>query len=185
MRVIRTELYFDAKEIEWPFKERIISNPGVSVAFLNSEIDGDPQDALSLISGAEETILELPEKWSFGVFLDQCLRGSDPADPQNLDEFNPHFVRFVLAQPIIIEHSPPIGIPLEQLLKSASALSIGTGVGVLGIDHPILFVSVPAGILVVGAAYAISKAFDKGLNLRIERVAKPREHHASAEMRAE
>jgi hypothetical protein len=51
---------------------------------------------------------------------------------------------------MVIEQPPPLGIPFSDLIKGASAATIGAYVGVQTADgHLLLFLTVPAGIIVV------------------------------------
>jgi hypothetical protein len=61
--------------------------------------------------------------------------------------------------PIVVEQSPPLTITLAQLLMSASSTTIGTrlGVAAAGENYPLMFITVPAGIIVVGSAFGVSK----------------------------
>jgi hypothetical protein len=170
VRVIRTEMYFDALQLSWPFAEEIHSNPGISAAFFGCDTvdlsDVPIFSALETGRRVDEAILR--------VFIDHALRNPPRARWRLLEtevEFNPRVVDYVLEQQIIVERSPAEGIPLIELFKGASIATIGTYVGMQAIDgHLLLFLTVPAGIIVVGSAAAVAKAIEKGLNKAVERL---------------
>jgi hypothetical protein len=69
---------------------------------------------------------------------------------------NSDIIRSIYNEPFIIERSPPEGIQFGKLLSGASFITIGTFVGFQGVGgDPLLFLAVPAGIIIVGAAVAI------------------------------
>jgi hypothetical protein len=181
LRVIRTEMYFDPREIIWPLEEQIFGNPGVSVAFFGFKAKGDELNELPIFH-----IQKIDRKIDAEIirpFVDQALRNESypflvpGLSETRTSEFNRRFVDYIFEQPIIIEQSPPEGMPFINLLKHASAASIGAYVGTQAADgHPLLFLTVPAGIIVVGSAIAISNAINRGLNKAIERIAKSRRH---------
>jgi hypothetical protein len=79
-------------------------------------------------------------------------------------------VEKIYGSEIIVEHSPPEGIPFRKLLSGASVLTIGTYIGSMALGgSPLLYVAVPLGIILVSAAVSIGHAFDKGLNHVVER----------------
>jgi hypothetical protein len=69
------------------------------------------------------------------VFLDECLRGTNEvvrsyfsgrlSSEELLNEYNPQIIDRFYKESIIIEQSPPSGIPFGQLAKGASSASIG------------------------------------------------------------
>jgi hypothetical protein len=83
---------------------------------------------------------------------------------------NRAIVEYIKQQDIVVERSPRVGIPFSTLLKSASAASLGTFLGVSALEgYPLLFITVPAGI-VVGSALGISKALEAGLNKWVSKI---------------
>ena len=73
---------------------------------------------------------------------------------------------------IVVEHSPPIFASLASFLKGASGVAIGAYVGIAtGIPNPMLmFVTVPFGIIIVGAASGVGHALEQGLRDMILRL---------------
>jgi hypothetical protein len=179
LRVIRTELYFNPLEIKWQFPELIISNPGISAAFFRC----DPKnfDLDKVISFTIFNTREGGTAREVGAFLDTALQNAPFPREHHLLEYrvlNVGPIEKVHNSEIIIEHSPPEGIPFHKLLSGASIVTVGTyvGVGALGSGGgPLLFLTVPAGILVVGAAAAIVLAFAKGLTYAMERAMRARD----------
>src|SRR5262249_20880823 len=85
-------------------------------------------------------------------------------------ELNGPIIDKIYNEQVIIEHSPPEGIPFGKLLSGASVVTIGTYVGFQGIvGGPLLFLAVAAGILAVGAPIVMLHVIDKGLIHRMER----------------
>jgi hypothetical protein len=75
--------------------------------------------------------------------------------------------KLVHAPVIPITQSPLNLSSLTEILKSGSGVGIGATVGFfVGWGTPYLLVTVPAGMLICGAAAGISKALDKGLERR-------------------
>jgi hypothetical protein len=72
----------------------------------------------------------------------------------------------------VLEESPPYLVPLQFLVKQSPQIAIGTliGAGAAGGSYPLMLLTVPAGIIVVGSAIGISKGLEKGLNKAIERL---------------
>jgi hypothetical protein len=172
MRVVRTEMYFDPREINWPLPELVTNTPGIAAAYFQIDAELGPDD----VRGQLSWLFLHPEynERTIRLFLDASLWGSGslfPEPRQEGEEFNPTIINYILEQSIIIEQSPPLGVPFEQLLKGASVTSIGTLLGYYGMNEPLLFLTIPAGILVVGSAVAISKAMEKGLSHTISRLA--------------
>jgi hypothetical protein len=193
MRIIRTELYFDPRHLRWHEPELIQNNPGVACSFVNTEgVEFKHHDLREL---TREVIVgnEPPEQYydeeTMRAFLGRALCVTPPdfqlfrsIDSTFANE-NASVIDFILTQPIIVEQSPPVGIPLNQLLKGASATSLGAMLGYFGLHEPLLFATVPAGILIIGAVANVNKAMEKGLNHAIEKVIrKKRRRKESTEM---
>jgi hypothetical protein len=173
LRVIRTELYFDPLKIKWSRAELVFGNPGISMAFFRCHPEAiDWQDALRDVLSSPLSVFAHEPLHIVRAFIDAALQ-REPFNAygyQTPVESNRTIVDEILREPIIIENSPPEGVPFQQLFSGASIASIGTYVGLRGLEGgPLLFLAVPAGILVVGAAISISRAIDKGLNHAMER----------------
>ena len=68
---------------------------------------------------------------------------------------------------IIVERSPPDAVSLLKLLKGASGVVIGAYVGLQTGQGPLLFITVPAGMIIVGAASGIGAALEAGLRTKL------------------
>jgi hypothetical protein len=77
------------------------------------------------------------------------------------------------------EQSPLAGEALANLLASGSGAGIGAGIGVMvaGGPTPLLFITVPAGIIICGSAKGIADGLAEGLRYRVRRLMglKPRD----------
>jgi hypothetical protein len=192
-RVIRTELYFDPFEIEWRLPERVIGNPGISILFYR----GDPSNLkektmqmgfahphLNLLRYSEMFFPFLPpppeemSETDVRAFLDIALQndtyGFYRGQRQTYTELNAALIDQIFQAPIIIERSPPETIAFHQLLTKPSVLVVGTflGLQISGLTE-LLFLTAPAGIIVVGSAIAITRAIDRGLNHYVDRIFAP------------
>jgi hypothetical protein len=95
---------------------------------------------------------------------------NDPRDHITYEEINPDVVDNVIWMDVILENSPPEAIPLSAILKSrATTLTIGTFTALAAryTHDPMLFITIPTGILVVGAAVALADGMKEGLNFSI------------------
>jgi len=124
------------------------------------------------ISGTEERRLRV-----FREFTDAALRGEedeyDPGSPLRTLR-NSQIVAFVENQTIITERSPPVAEIFGEVVKKASSVTLGAYLGwKTSSDNPVLlWLTVPAGIIVVGSAVGIARGFEKGLNKSIQRLFK-------------
>jgi hypothetical protein len=169
MRVIRTELYND--EVSHEFK-LVTTNLGIGCAWFNTGELAYP--VLELVSPIAENASNEVDR-----FLDVIVQGSERRDFQerlySANIVNRPIVDYLKYEfPIVVEQSPPLTITLAQLLKNASSTTIGTllGVAAAGENYPLMFITVPAGIIVVGSAYGVSKGLEAGLAKRIEKLMK-------------
>jgi hypothetical protein len=64
---------------------------------------------------------------------------------------------------IVIEQSPPELASLAGLLKQGGGVAVGAFVGLHAASGPMLLVTVPAGIIIVGAAAGLGSALEAGL----------------------
>lgn len=124
---------------------------------------------------AVSTQIPSPEK-----MLECILRFSGyvpERDRQSLDNFflvarhDPPapFVEKLLNESIVLERSPPITETLAHLFHSATSTSLGVLVGMhISPDPLLMLVTVPGGILLMGAAFGVSKGLERGLSKAIE-----------------
>jgi hypothetical protein len=168
MRVIQTELYNDDVQHEYSV---ITSNLGVSFAWFNTGELAYPIDEL-IVPIVHKASNEIPR------FLDIVLQGVETRDfEKRLHDgrvINKPIVDYLVNYPVIVEQSPPEAIPFSALLKKSSSSVIGTMIGVAAAHEntALLFVTVPAGIIVVGSAFGVAKGLERGLAHKIEKLMK-------------
>jgi hypothetical protein len=179
MRVLRTEMYFSRDQITDLYLRNRgnARNPGLSFAWFQA---GGSTEGLHEELLADRIFYR--EEGTAAAFLDHVLRGFDKrlpflfiADPLRLA--NRGIIEQVMNDAIIIENSPPEAVPLRSLIARAPGVAIGTFIGIAAARNysPLLmFLTVPGGILVCSSAIGISKALEKGLNQRIEKLIKPK-----------
>jgi hypothetical protein len=167
MRIIRTELYFNDVEHEY----KIISDDyNVDFTFLPGEVAYPVDEILTpIIQQASNRI---------DRFIDMVVQGTVQrqfAERIYADTIiNRHIVDFIKSAGVVIEQSPPEAIPFASLLRKASSVTIGTMMGAaVALDNPpLMFITIPAGIIVVGSAMGVSKGLERGLAKKIERLMK-------------
>lgn len=175
MRVIRTEEYFDPSEVQWDYEELAHGNPGIGVAFIKTSKPGP----VNLNDIDRFTVNMLPmagatPDLNIDQFLNAAIQGADLWSANKLmtgsEIPEQPLIQLIRKLDVIIEASPPTFINFNALLKTAGpAVAIGTFVGISAASYPILLATVPAGIVIVGAAIAISKIFQDGLPKAVER----------------
>jgi hypothetical protein len=168
MRVIRTELYNDDVQHEYKI---VTSNLGVAFAWFKTGELAYPIDEI-IVPIVHNASNEVPR------FLDIVLQGVETRHfEKRLHDgrlFNKPIVDYLLDYPVVVERSPPEAIPFSTILKKSSSSVIGTLIGVAAAreNTALLFVTVPAGIIVVGSAFGIAKGLERGLATRIEKLMK-------------
>jgi hypothetical protein len=109
-------------------------------------------------------------------FLDLALRGTErsfelPHSAYARDEVrNPEIVDFVLKANIVVERNPAELEAFKTLLSKSPGIGVGTFVGYhpAGPNPELMIFTVPLGIIIVSSAIGIGKAFEKGLNKKVE-----------------
>jgi hypothetical protein len=152
------------------------TNPGITLAWIGLD-DGESIDESELRSTLWRDGFDIPiddpdrvTRW----FLDAAARGLTADRGLDLgfeNEANPGLVDFAMSANIVIERSPPSWITLETVLKGSPRVIVGTFLGatVAAPYYPLMLITVPAGIIVVGAAIGVSKGLEAGLNQAIKR----------------
>lgn len=179
MRVIRTEMYFANNSLDDGYGGNL-PNPGISFAFFR----GVPSPALTYLiddSNVEDIfdrsiIVETPSERSrafrcaLGVFAGEGTFDDIEANLSKGRELNSPIVNYVLQQNVVVEQSPPEWLHVTKLLSS-SPIAIGTfiGFGMSSGNPTLMLVTVPMGIIVIGAASGISKGLERGLNKVLEK----------------
>jgi hypothetical protein len=178
MRIIRTEMYFaEIVAVGQHIKQEARQNPGVGVAFLKLS---EYQILAPVITPNEllANVIDIASASDQRVrqFIDLSLRGLEDSFRYQTSKFlvepirNPEAVDYVLAANIVIEQSPPDWALLKDLIKKSPGVAIGTYIGMqaAGQYPQLMYITVPAGIMVVSSAIGISKALAKGLNKKVE-----------------
>lgn len=180
MRTIRTEMYFE--DVEGADRRRSYlrrdsgekSNHGLAFAWFRSEVPSPFNIENEKAFDVRAITLE-----QVRPALDGLLRDIDARDIRFREEFmagpvqNPAIVDYVYEQTVILEQSPPEGVRFKDILKRTNApIYVGTFVGVgLSFDQPpLMIVTIPLGIVVVGSALGISEAMAVGLNKTVKRM---------------
>jgi hypothetical protein len=181
MRVIRTEMYFNrGNEFTLSSLDQSKENFGISFAFFRSDNDIDAQDLRKEIDGEWREYQDF-----YGVedklrlFLEGIFYGAQNLDYVMLERKSlsaGSYVAAVFESSLVVERSPPQEFPLSIIGKAATSVTIGTFIGynVAPAGSPLMFVTIPFGIIVIGAAIGVSRALENGLNKSLERVIKRR-----------
>jgi hypothetical protein len=78
-------------------------------------------------------------------------------------------VKQLLAEKVVIETSPPIAETLAHFLHNATSISLGVLLGTgLTHDPTVMMITIPAGMILMGAAMGITKGLERGLAKRVE-----------------
>jgi hypothetical protein len=86
---------------------------------------------------------------------------------------NSEAVEYVLAQPFVIERSPPIHVTLKGMINATNLpVWIGTYMGWHVVpDHSVLlFITIPGGIIVVSSAAALANGLSAGLSKTVKKL---------------
>jgi len=169
MRVIRTELSYQAEELQNP--KDIENELGVSIAW--GQVNGMPDNVSGILNEliTDGVVRETFEIDDYKRFLDDTLRGATfrPTQPGTfafpLSILNdPTTVHQILNEPVVIEQSPPTVEPFSGLLAKATPLAGGLFLGVkMASGDLVMMITIPVGILLVGTAVAVTKAIEAGL----------------------
>lgn len=106
-------------------------------------------------------------------FLDQLINNIELNNLHlNMAVEHRRAIDFLLAENIIIERSPPEYISLSSALARASSVVVGTYLGQMsaGNDPQLMFITIPAGILVVGSVLGVARGLEEGLHKSIARL---------------
>jgi len=163
LQVLRTDSYFS-------------NGRGLSVAFIRTGTNDSI--AINKLEGWHER-LEVTSNvdWQKNA-LEQFIYGLSVIRPetQRFPEWPRDFIDGVLLERVVIERSPVSTISLHGILSQSPYIAVGTYVGMtVAADHPyLMLVTVPGGIVVIGAAIGVSRGLMNGLAQGIERIVKER-----------
>src|SRR5207245_8538857 len=88
---------------------------------------------------------------------------------------NARIMDVILHSDIVYEKSPPEVTQLASVIaKAGASVVIGTFLGyeVADGNYPLMFITIPTGIIVIGAALGVSRGLENGLNKYIENLFK-------------
>jgi hypothetical protein len=146
----------------------ILDNPLEALSELQLEQLSDPITA-SMLPLAVASILKVADDPSAAVEHFNLARDYLQAFAVDHSELLA-FAEYVSYADIVpFESSPLSPDSLGKILTAGSGAGIGAGVAIMvaGGPTPLLFVTVPAGMIVCGAAMGVSEALQKGLRYRI------------------
>lgn len=172
-RVIQTNLFFNPSDIKWKFPELVFNTPGISMVFFRGNSNQVKwHDVVSNPVRRSKTPIPIVR-----AFLDSALQN---APLENVFEStrapvsNGPIIDLIFDQDVITENSPAESTAFSKLLGAPSIITIGTLVGIAGFSgHPMLFISVPTGILAVGACAVVLEWLRRGGGHLIDRALKP------------
>ena len=80
----------------------------------------------------------------------------------------------ILNESIIIERSPPVAETLINLVHGATSTSVGIWLASrFDADPYVMMITIPAGVIIMGAAFGISKGLERGIAKRLEKIVNP------------
>lgn len=167
MRVIRTGMYFNRVDAE----TTNIKDDDYNVDFAWFNVGNANLSHLGFIKPM------IPDAHNHVArFLDIVVQGSERRNFKRRIS-NGRIVNHAIVETIftvVIERSPPEAVTFGSLLHGASSVTIGTVLGheAAAGSYPLMFVTVPLGIIVVGSAIGVSKGLQAGLQKEVEKVIK-------------
>jgi len=186
MRVLTTWMFFGEKEIgdgelfgrRRPRGRGEESEPGIGVAWFGGDTTTlrpfPDVDYFHALPGFEEQALtEEFLRYCVDLFLIEAPEFEFDRPERSMK--NADIVDYVINQPIVIERSPPFHISLKGLLTSTNLpVWIGTYMGWnVAPDHsPLLFITIPGGIIVITSATKLADALGAGLSKSVKRLFK-------------
>lgn len=82
--------------------------------------------------------------------------------------------QLLYAREVVIEQSPPDLTSIVDLIRRATGVGIGAWAGIQAAPTPgMLFITIPAGMMIIGAASGIGAALESGLRERLLRMLMP------------
>ncbi|WP_316197113.1 hypothetical protein [Bradyrhizobium sp. SZCCHNS3014] len=169
MRVIQTTAYVSDDTRRQRDEDEYA--PAVTFAWFRNPHPNQPY-----FDGLPEALNEDPVDWLIGAQFsgrpEDMFRDALGA-PFSNPAYSEREITALWNFPIIIEQSPPTEISFAALLKHSPIFAMGAFIGTHvaeGYNPVLMFVAVPAGIVIVGAASGISKGLEEGLHKRISSI---------------
>ena len=178
MRVIRTEMYFDASAVKSKQPQK---NPGVAAAWFKTDAKLSAHEIFTLLSDGHAKIIPKDKSLYVKFFADMAVQGvrSREADEALMlakwSVENARIMDVILHSDIVYEKSPPEVTQLASVIaKAGASVVIGTFLGyeVADGNYRLMFITIPTGIIVIGAALGVSRGLENGLNKYIENLFK-------------
>lgn len=169
MRLTQTSLYFEPEQVTGA-NPKVEDNPGVAFAWFKYTREA-AHDVHALAVFRDYSVpFGGSRAYAVDAFLDSALRNVPFSFVvRGGPILNGAAIAAIKTAEIVVEQSPVTGIEFAALLRCASNVAIGSYLGMQasGGSTPLMFIFVPAGILVVCSAAGIGKALEKGLNRQI------------------
>jgi hypothetical protein len=169
MRIIRTEMYFNARKGR--HSEKRSPNKNICFAWIKDGVLDTESFPNDFADGVREvSIRELP------FLIDTVIDDKDYSRIERDDYriVNSEIIESILNDDIVIENSPPQGFNVKELLNQTNTIVVvGSSIGsaaAVGVGMPFLVIfTIPAGMIVVGTALGVSSGLANGLDRWIRR----------------
>jgi hypothetical protein len=171
-RVLQTEFVVERTEVDLDSDPP--DYPAISCAWF--KLDANEPSAINIVPGmviaksvqSLAPIIEDPTIDQIESFIGQSFQDLE-YDGHQVFNFssNEKLVDWFLEQTMVIEESPPRAEPIRKLIGAGSVMSIGAMVGysIAPATYPILlFITIPAGMIVIGSAAGIAVGMQHGLH---------------------
>jgi hypothetical protein len=169
LRVIRTDMYFDASLITWTVKNKS-DYPGVSIGWMHFR-DGENLTSNDLNELFDANFIKVPiDKFPGDLaktIIELSLQGARSDEVQTALTSgswpikNHKIIDEVLNSEIVFETSPAKTIILQDLLKKVSVGAVGIPVGMILADalgcYPLMIATIPLSAFFIGTALNLTK----------------------------
>jgi hypothetical protein len=102
----------------------------------------------------------------------EMIQGKRPVSPEFVESVK--FSEVLAFAPVVPFQRNPLNLEaLASVITGATGVGLGAFAGfVIGGGSPLIFVTVPAGMIIFGAAAGVARALEEGLRDRLERMIK-------------
>jgi hypothetical protein len=170
MRVIRTDFYLD-KELDLS----LLYYPGLSFAWFKNNENRVKSEEAPFYLFEDADILDVDD---LQAQISKAAEGlparifAGPVSPYGGmdDQDEGALWKVAISEPLVIEESPLTTIGLSRLIAKSPGVAIGTYLGfrLAGDYSAMMMITVPTGIMIVGAAISVSRALDTGLSKAVD-----------------